>query len=98
RHVVTDDVVKIERGLGLVDQRRDVADVDCLPDIDEFALLPQPVEELAEVLLLRRLRWDGWAGPVNLLTAWEGCNGPARVGSVDQSCTNHRVRNMFILY
>ena len=39
-----------ERGLGLIDQRRDVADVDRLVQIDEFARLPQPVQELAEIL------------------------------------------------
>ena len=51
RHVVADHVVEIERGLGLVDQRGDVADIDRLVQVDEFADLPQPVEELAEILL-----------------------------------------------
>ena len=51
RHVVADDVVEIERGIGLVDQRRDMADVDRLVQVDEFAGLPQAVEELAEIFL-----------------------------------------------
>ena len=51
RHVVADHVVEKERGLGLVDQRRDVADVDRLVQVDQLARLPQPVEELAEILL-----------------------------------------------
>ena len=45
--------MEIERGLGLVDQRRDVADVDRLVQVDQLADLPQPVEELAEILLHR---------------------------------------------
>jgi hypothetical protein len=48
--------VEIERGLGLIDQRRDVADVDRLMQVDELAGLPQPVEELAEILLHGALR------------------------------------------
>ena len=51
RHVVADHLVEIERGLGLVDQRGDVADVHRLVQIDELAVLPQPIEELAEILL-----------------------------------------------
>ena len=43
--------MEIERGLGLVDQRRDVADVDRLVQVDELPDLPQPIEELAEILL-----------------------------------------------
>ena len=50
RHVVADHLVEIERGLGLIDQRRDVADVDRLVQVDELARLPQPVQELAEIL------------------------------------------------
>ena len=53
RHVVADHLVEIERGLGLIDQRRDVADVDRLMQVDELAGLPQAVEELAEILLHR---------------------------------------------
>ena len=50
RHVVADHLVEIERGLGLIDQRRDVADVDRLVQVDKLARLPQPVQELAEIL------------------------------------------------
>ena len=59
RHVVADHVMEIERGLGLVDQRGDMADVDRLVQVDELAVLPQAVEELAEVFLhpWLRLRW-----------------------------------------
>jgi hypothetical protein len=42
--------VEIERGLGLIDQRGDMADVDRLVQIDQLARLPQPVQELAEIL------------------------------------------------
>jgi hypothetical protein len=42
--------VEIERCLGLVDQGRDVPDIDRLVQVDELARLPQPVEELAEIL------------------------------------------------
>ena len=40
-----------ERGLRLVDQRRDVADIDRLVQVDELAGLAQAVEKLAEILL-----------------------------------------------
>src|SRR5262249_47624429 len=53
RQLVADDVVEIERGVGLIDQRRDVADVHGLMQVDELAALAQAVEELAEVLLHR---------------------------------------------
>src|SRR5262249_37399639 len=53
RQLVADDVVEIERGAGLIDQRRDVADVHGLMQVDELAALAQAVEELAEVLLHR---------------------------------------------
>ena len=53
RHVVADHLVEIERGLGLIDQGRDVADVHRLVQVDELAVLPQAVEELAEILLHR---------------------------------------------
>ena len=57
RHVVADHLVEKERGLGLIDQRRDVADVDRLVQVDELARLPQPVEELAEIFFhLKGLR------------------------------------------
>jgi hypothetical protein len=42
--------VEEERGLGLVDKGGDVADVDRLMQVDQLARLPQPVEELAEIL------------------------------------------------
>ncbi len=48
--------MEIERGLGLVDQRGDVPDVDRLVQVDELAGLPQPVEELAEIFLHGELR------------------------------------------
>ena len=51
RHRVADHVMEIERGLGLIDQRGDVADIDRLMQVDQLALLPQPVEELAEIFL-----------------------------------------------
>ncbi len=51
RHVVADDVMEKQRGLGLIDQRGDVADIDRLVQVDELAILPQAVEELAEVFL-----------------------------------------------
>ena len=53
RHVVADHLMEKERGLGLVDQRRDVADIDRLMQVDKLARLPQPVEELAEIFLHR---------------------------------------------
>ncbi len=56
RHVVADHLVEKERGLGLVDQRRDMADVDRLMQVDELARLAQTVEELAEILLHRGSR------------------------------------------
>src|SRR5262249_50829790 len=51
RHVVADHLVEVERGLRLVHQGRDVADVDRLVQVDELARLAQTVEELAEILL-----------------------------------------------
>jgi hypothetical protein len=48
--------VEKERGLGLVDQRRDMADVDRLMQVDELPRLAQTVEELAEILLHRGSR------------------------------------------
>ena len=51
RHVVADHLVEIERGLGLIDQGGNVADVDGLVQVDQLAGLPQPIEELAEILL-----------------------------------------------
>ena len=51
RNVVADHVVEIERRLRLVDQSGDVADVDRLMQVDELAVLPQTVEELAEIFL-----------------------------------------------
>jgi hypothetical protein len=43
--------VEIERGLGLVDQRRNMADVDRLVQVDKLTVLAQAVEELAEIFL-----------------------------------------------
>ena len=51
RHVVADDVVEIERFVGLIDERGDVPDVDRLLEVDKLVLFPQAVEELAEILL-----------------------------------------------
>ena len=51
RHVVADHVVEKERLPGLVNQCCDMADVDRLFDIDEFAFLPQALEEFAEVFV-----------------------------------------------
>ena len=51
RHVVADDLVEEERGLGLVHQSGDMADVHGLVQVDEIPGLPQAVEELAEILL-----------------------------------------------
>ena len=45
--------MEIERGLGLIDQRRDMADVHGLMQVYELAGLPQAVEELTEILLHR---------------------------------------------
>src|SRR5262249_26984978 len=53
RHVVTDHVVEIERGVSLIDQCGDVADVHGLMQVDELPGLPQAIEELAEILLHR---------------------------------------------
>src|SRR5262249_27175006 len=53
RHVVADHVVEIERSIRLIDQRRDVADIDRLMQVDELADLPQTLKELAEILLHR---------------------------------------------
>ena len=50
RHVVADHLVEEERGLGLIHQGGDVADVHRLVQIDQFSRLPQPVQELAEIL------------------------------------------------
>src|SRR5262249_59000939 len=51
RHLVADHLVEIERGLRLVDQGGDVADVDRLVQVDQLAGLPQPGEGLAEIFL-----------------------------------------------
>jgi hypothetical protein len=51
RDVVADHVVKTERGLGLVGERGDMADVDRLMQVDQLALLAQPIEKLAEIFL-----------------------------------------------
>ena len=56
RQLVADHPVEIERGVGLIDQGRDVADVHGLVQVDELAVLPQAIEELAEVLLHDALR------------------------------------------
>ena len=49
-----------ERGLGLIDQRRDVADIDRLMQVDQLARLPQPVQELAEILFHFRPPGGRW--------------------------------------
>jgi hypothetical protein len=51
RHVVADHVMEKERGLGLIDQRRDVADIDRLVQVDQLAVLAQAIEKLAEIFL-----------------------------------------------
>ncbi len=43
--------MEIERGLGLIDQRRDVADIDRLMQVHKLAVLAQAVEKLAEIFL-----------------------------------------------
>jgi hypothetical protein len=48
RHVVAHRAVKAERLVGLIDQRRNVPDVDRLADVDELACGAQPLDELAE--------------------------------------------------
>src|SRR4029077_20953635 len=55
-HLVPNHLVEEERGLGLVDEGCDVADVDGLMQIHELAVLAQPVQELAKVLLHHALR------------------------------------------
>src|SRR5690349_13865804 len=54
RQLVADHVVEIERRVGLVDERRDMANVDGLMQIDKVARLPQAIKKLAEILLHRR--------------------------------------------
>ena len=49
RHFVADDVVKKQRLVGLVDERRDMADVHRLPDVDELFGFAQAFEEFTEV-------------------------------------------------
>jgi hypothetical protein len=67
--------VEEERGFRLVDQGRDVADVDRLPQVDQFARLPQPVEELAEILFLFQDTPDRQGDVAgNLLAAGAGGN------------------------
>jgi hypothetical protein len=41
--------VEEERFVGLIDERRDVTDVDGLSDVDEFLRVAKPIEELPEV-------------------------------------------------
>ncbi len=80
RHVVADHLVEEERGLGLIDQGGDVADVHRLVQIDQFSRLPQPVQELAEILFhFKGLRRAPSAAGDNLLTGERGGNrGRAR--------------------
>ena len=70
RQLVPDHLVEIERLVGLIDQRRDMADVHGLMQVDELAGLPQAVEELTEILLHR-----GAPGGGNRLLA-EVVSGP----------------------
>ena len=44
-----------ERGRGLIDEGRDMPDIDRLMQVNEFARLPQAVEELAKILLHLRV-------------------------------------------
>src|SRR5262249_61053606 len=53
RTFLVDTVVEIDRSIRLIDQRRDVADIDRLMQVDELARLPQTLKELAEILLHR---------------------------------------------
>ena len=53
RHLVADHLVEVERGFGLIHQRRDMADVHGLMQVDELAGLPQAIEELTKILLHR---------------------------------------------
>jgi hypothetical protein len=63
RHVVADHIMEIECGLGLVDQRRDVADIDRLMQVHKLTRLPQPVQKLAEILFhFKALQLFGRAG------------------------------------
>ncbi len=55
RHVVADHVVEEERLVGLIDERRDVADIDGLPDVEHLAARAQALEEFAEALFHRHL-------------------------------------------
>jgi len=57
-NVVADDLVEIERRLGLIDQRRDVANYDRLMQIDKLAVLPQAVKKLAEYVPASRLTFQ----------------------------------------
>ena len=62
--VVSDHVVEEQRGAGLVHQRRDMADIHGLMQIDELAGLAQTVEELTKIFLHRReLRGRRVVGP-----------------------------------
>ena len=47
RHVVADDIVKQQRLVRLVDQRRDMADIDRLLQIDQLARIAQTDREIA---------------------------------------------------
>ena len=40
-----------QRRLSLIDERRNVPDIDRLMKVDKLAGLPQPIQELAEILL-----------------------------------------------
>ena len=55
--------MKKERLFGLVDQCRDMADVDRLPDVGQFMFFTQPLEKLAECFVLH-------VCPVMAIFAW----------------------------
>ena len=62
RHLVPGDVAEEQRGLRLVDQRRDVPDVDGLLDFDQFAGRAEIVEQRAECRR-HQLTWGPRHGP-----------------------------------
>src|SRR5215831_11788458 len=51
RYGVTDDIVEKERLVRLIDEGRDMADIDRLLEIDELARVAQAVEKMPKILL-----------------------------------------------
>src|SRR5262249_3121539 len=91
RQLVADHVVEIERGVGLIDQRRDVADVHRLVQVHELAALPQAVAELAEILLHRN-------APKGARGFWPSCPQLHKIASAyktssQEACRLHRTNN-----